>query len=234
MGTWTRADLVLPSAFRRFVYFNSDNFALKCSIRNSSSHRPGGYHRLGISSEVKELLERVHADLSGERRIHEVRYATAHHAVPAGPPRWPGVARALGTHEHAHTHAHVTLLLFQTVPNIECAIRLRRWLCTRVPTGGSWAARALRVACTCSSMVESTRGRKSTKRWARSARPIFKMSSWMADASLTHEPAQEASPVRLRAFDIPRRMDGPRLDDRAACAVLGVCVRASGRAGVWA
>ena len=32
---------------------------------------------MGISAEVKEVLERVHADLSGERRIHEVRRCRA-------------------------------------------------------------------------------------------------------------------------------------------------------------
>ena len=74
-GMWHAARVHLADPCM-LACFHQDNLALKCTIRNTSSHRPGGHHRLGLSPEARTLLERVHADLKGGGPLTEVHGAS--------------------------------------------------------------------------------------------------------------------------------------------------------------
>ena len=70
----TQSKLAAVEDNHRFIYFNRLNLVLKSSIR---AMRAGLTGRLGLHNEPKQLLNRLHADLSGEHKVREVALQTA-------------------------------------------------------------------------------------------------------------------------------------------------------------
>jgi len=70
----TAAKLQSVEDVHRFIYFNRLNLVLKSSIR---AMRAGLTGRLGLHTEPKQLLNRLHADLTGEHGVREVALQTA-------------------------------------------------------------------------------------------------------------------------------------------------------------
>ena len=70
----THAKLQAVDEAHRYIYFNRLNLVLKSSIR---AMRAGLTGRLGLHTEPKHLLNRVHADLVGEHGVREVALQTA-------------------------------------------------------------------------------------------------------------------------------------------------------------
>lgn len=62
----------------RFAYFNKQNLALKCSMKPS---KPGG-QRLGLATEIKLLVDRMHVDIAGSSGGGQLREVVLHAGIP--------------------------------------------------------------------------------------------------------------------------------------------------------